>query len=98
MTAAWSNSNRRAELPPNWSSIRRRILDRDGHRCTWTEHGHRCTETTRLEVDHAGDPNDHTDDNLRTLCHPHHSRHTAAQSAAGRTPTRRPPERHPGLR
>jgi 5-methylcytosine-specific restriction protein A len=99
---SWDDSRRRSELPANWSTeIVPRIKKRDGNRCTWiTRNGHRCAETTHLEVDHIGDKHDHSDGNLRTLCHYHHKQRTAQQSAAARRPPsqRRPPEKHPGLR
>jgi hypothetical protein len=64
--------------------------------------GSRCTETTELEVDHIGDPHDHSDENLEVLCSWHHKRKTAGESARARR--RKPPERrgrpaeaHPGL-
>lgn len=94
---SWSTGR---HLPPDWPRIRERIKQRDGHRCTATlRDGSRCRERTRLEVDHIGDPNDHNDNNLRTLCHWHHAKRTAQQSAAARRPVtqRRPPEAHPGM-
>lgn len=97
----WDGSTRRSQLPPDWATIRNRILDRDGHRCTATRRdGQRCTERTRLEVDHIDNPHDHDEANLRTLCHWHHAQRTALQAQAARTPPtqRRPPEPHPGLR
>lgn len=85
-------------MPSNWQAITRRVRARDGHRCTWIRADDtRCTETTRLEVDHIGDPNDHTLPNLRTLCHWHHARRTAAQAAAART-DRRACGTHPNLK
>lgn len=59
----WASSNRRAELPPDWASTKRRIKKRDGHRCV------KCGSTQQLEVDHINDPHDHHDANLQTLCH-----------------------------
>jgi len=88
---------RTAPLPPGWDRIRDRILDRDRH-CLWPDDG--TPHGGRLEVDHIGDPNDHSDGNLRTLCHDHHKRRTAAQggrAAQRRAHTRRRPrDRHPG--
>jgi 5-methylcytosine-specific restriction protein A len=95
----WDTSNRRAELPPGWSTtIVPRIKQRDGNRCTWIEHGQRCTAPAD-EVDHIGDRHNHDDTNLRSLCHHHHNRHTQAQAAAGRARNsrRRPSPPHPGL-
>jgi len=94
---AWTSQGR--DLPPNWQAIRRRILHRDGHRCTWTQNdGTRCPQTTRLEVDHINDPHNHDPANLRTLCHWHHAKRTAAQSAAAKQTNRKPQAaKHPGL-
>ncbi|MFG2618042.1 HNH endonuclease [Streptomyces sp. NPDC048507] len=94
---------RTAPLPADWATdIRPPILERDGHQCTWTRaDGTRCTETTQLEVDHLGDPDDHRPHMLRTLCRHHHRRRTAIQAneAQGPRPSRaRPAEQHPGLR
>lgn len=92
---AWARQGR--NLPANWQAIRRHILDRDQHRCTATQaDGTRCRETTRLEVDHIDDPDNHTPANLRTLCHWHHAHRTAQQSAAAKQ-ARRPAPKHPGL-
>lgn len=101
---AWSPRGR--DLPANWPAIRQRVLKRDGHRCTATMNdGTRCVETERLEVDHIYDNGNHADSNLRTLCHWHHARHTAAQSHAAAKARRaqisrrfRRTEQHPGLR
>lgn len=93
---AWEGSNRRAELPPDWPAIRKRILDRDSYRCRWIQDGKRCTERA-TDVDHRGDKHNHDDDNLRALCAPHHRRRTGQQAAAARPSIRRPAERHPGL-
>jgi hypothetical protein len=95
-------SRRTSPLPPGWQTrIRPPVLERDGHRCTWIEEdGTRCTATDALEVDHIGDPNDHTPGNLRTLCRYHHRKRTALQARSARgeaPPRRRPPEAHPGL-
>lgn len=94
---AWTSTGR--DLPGDWKTRTRQVKDRDGWRCTWTTDGQRCTETTRLEVDHIGNPNNHHLDNLRTLCHYHHAKRTALQAAAARKlpPRNRTPEPHPGL-
>ena len=93
---AWTTGRR---LPTTWPAIRRRILARDGHQCTWTQaDGSRCPETTRLEVDHIDDPHNHDPANLRTLCHWHHARVTAAQFHHAKQTNRKPPAaKHPGL-
>lgn len=90
---------RKSPLPPGWKQTRTLVLTRDGHQCTWTEDGQRCPITTTLEVDHIGDPDDHTLANLRTLCGPHHHRRTGYQAyaASNQALRRRPARRHPGL-
>lgn len=79
----WESSNRRAELPPDWEKRKRRVKRRDGNRCVI------CGSSDRLEVDHIDDPDDHSDENLQTLCHRHHMQKTQREAAAGR---RRPAE------
>lgn len=89
-------------LPKGWRRIRQQVLDRDGHQCTVVVNGVRCPETTDLEVDHLGNPDDHDLDNLATKCHSHHASKTGHQAAAARWSrvramrerTQRP---HPGL-
>jgi len=57
-----------------WRQIRKRILSRDGYRCTWTEDGERCEETGNLHVDHIVPVKHGGDDrpeNLRVLCQYH---------------------------
>lgn len=95
MSGRWATSQRRQQLPPDWPTIRQRILERDHHRCT------RCASTHRLEIHHQGAGDDHRDEMLVTLCHRCHATETAKQAAAARQPrpsAKRPAERHPGLR
>ena len=106
MGSTWKRdptSWRTTPRPTGWKKTRQRILERDGHRCTWDNAGHRCTERA-TDVDHIGAPDDHSDDNLRSLCGPHHDHRTAHQAAAASRTARasrpgrlRAPERHPGL-
>ena len=93
-TPPWATSQRRTQLPTNWATIRRTILNRDEHRCT------RCSSDQRLEVHHIGDRNDHSHANLTTLCHPCHQTETQAEAQAARQArsARRPAAPHPGLR
>lgn len=62
--------------------------------------GNRCTARA-TDVDHIGDPDDHTDTKLRSLCSWHHGRRSSRQgnTARGRLRARLtdPPARHPGL-
>lgn len=57
-----------------WRRTRKRILARDGHRCTEIVNGVRCTATTNLHVDHV-QPKAHgggdEDENLATRCETH---------------------------
>lgn len=94
-------SRRTTPLPPGWQTrIRPPVLERDGHRCTWIEEdSSRCTAKA-TDVDHIGDPTDHSLGNLRSLCGYHHRKRTALQARAARgeaPPRRRPAEPHPGL-
>jgi hypothetical protein len=106
---------RTAPLPKDWPTTRRRILGRDDRHCTWIEtlpdgghplapgaadHPHRCALGAN-QVDHIGDPDDHSDANLRALCAWHHGHRTALQGNAAHPPgptLRRESEPHPGLR
>ena len=99
---AWQGNPRTTTT--TWRRTRLRVLARDGHQCTWVEDGERCTATAD-EVDHIvphsqGGTDD--DDNLRSLCGPHHDRKTAAEGVAARARVaamrRRPTRTHPGAR
>jgi 5-methylcytosine-specific restriction endonuclease McrA len=100
----WAGSDRRHDLPPNWPSIRRRILRRDGHRCVVRDpYGKRCSEPA-TDVDHIRPGNDHSDSNLRSVCEWHHDRKSAREGAAARAANWRRNDRkyrrseiHPGL-
>lgn len=99
---AWSSeSGRTTPLPADWPTLRRAALDRDGHRCTWVEHGQRCAAPA-TDVDHTGDPDDHRLAMLRSLCSPHHDARTAGQGVAERARLRalrrRPATAHPAYR
>lgn len=101
---AWTGkSDRRTQLPPDWKTIRAKIIDAAGGRCQAIEEatGQRCT-LAAVEVDHIGSPNDHRPGNLRALCSPHHAEHTSAQAAAARAQLRKkltpPVGKHPGLK
>lgn len=93
----WTTPGSR-RLPPDWKKRVKATRERDGHRCVAIlTNGTRCPATTNLECDHIGDPDDHSLDNLRTLCVDHHRIHTHAQSRAARPRRQRPPTKHPGL-
>jgi 5-methylcytosine-specific restriction protein A len=97
VSGGWADSNRRAELPPNWPALRAACAKRAGGRCQWRlKSGARCPRPG-TDADHYGDKDDHT--KLRWLCDAHHKLHTAAQArlakAVRKAATRRPEERHP---
>lgn len=101
---AWAGSERASQLPSNWKAIREKVFKRDGYRCKWKNvYGERCPSDAE-ECDHIGSNSDHSMENLRALCHYHHSLHTAEQSAVSRARKRarvrnkfRRAETHPGL-
>lgn len=101
MSGGWAGSDRRARLPSDWRAIVARILARDGHKCrAILDAGTRCNAPAN-QVDHIVRGDDHSDGNLQALCAWHHGKKSAAEGVAGRrTPptSRRPAERHPGLK
>lgn len=114
MSGGWQGSNRKATLPNGWPRTRRRILKRDGYCCTWQDDERLVygmgrwvmgipdpCDAPATDVDHIGDPNDHSDANLRSLCSPHHDKRSSAQGNAARwakaIPRARPQPQHPGL-
>ncbi|TQF03921.1 HNH endonuclease [Kitasatospora acidiphila] len=99
MGSHWQGSNRRSELPSDWSSRRQAVLARDGYQCTWIEStSQRCTEKA-TDVDHIIPGGSHEPANLRALCSWHHSRKSSAEGNAARLrlSMKRPKPRHPGL-
>lgn len=81
---AWEGSDRRERLPANWPSTRRRILRRDGHRCTHTDiYGARCPQPA-TDVDHLVAGDDHRDLNLGSKCAYHHGKKSGAEGGAAR--------------
>lgn len=114
MSGGWAGSERLSRLPANWPQLRERIRKRDGYRCTWI-HGnpdglprsaadldgpHRCTGPA-AEVDHINRHAGDDEDNLRSLCTPHHAAKSAAEGVEARRAIAaqryRPREQHPGL-
>lgn len=95
--SAWQGSTRRSRLPDDWPQRRVRVLQRDRYTCRACG-GERCGNRD-LEVDHTDRNAGDGYDNLQTLgADPCHREKTQREALAARTPTRRPAERHPGLR
>ena len=92
------DSGRTEPLPPDWHHLRRKQLNADGGRCTYTspDTGLRCTARA-TDVHHYGNADDH--DKLTSLCSWHHNKITGKQGATStrRPRERRPPEQHPGI-
>ena len=89
----------------DWPHIRLLILHRDGHTCTWVTNGVRCpaTATTVDRIIPLMDGGTEDENNLRSLCPPHHQAKSSAEGgrAARRTSKyrgKRPPEPHPGIK
>lgn len=99
MTGKWrgrSATDRASELPPDWALIRAEILDRDNHRCVWElPSGGRCPNQA-TDVDHINSKWDHSPENLRSLCGPHHDKRTAFQGAREAAAQRALPPRRRG--
>ncbi|WVX88057.1 HNH endonuclease [Arthrobacter phage TforTroy] len=97
---AWDTSNRKAELPADWTTRRVRVLRRDSYKCQARDsRGIKCGEWAN-QVDHIEPGDDHSYENLQSLCRWHHARKSSAEGAAARRPRprqRREPEPHPGM-
>lgn len=93
---------RRKQLPSNWGAIRKRVLERDGYRCTHITPSAntapvngvvfgiipmRCTERA-TEVHHINGPTDHRLESLRAICSYHHNLETQAEAAEARDKAR----------
>lgn len=96
----WQGSTRRQRLPSNWSVLRKRVLTRDGYRCQWTTDLGVCGSYA-TDVDHVINGDDHSENNLRSLCSYHHRIKSAKEGNGSarrvRVTIRRPRGKHPGL-
>lgn len=88
----WSSSNRRAQLPNNWRTLRAWVLQRDNRVC---QIGGPDCSTWANEVDHIQPGDNHHPNNLQAVCHRCHATKTHAESMTW-PPRNRPPEPHPG--
>ncbi len=94
---AWDGSQRKSQLPDDWSHRRMAVLRRDGYQCQWRTDGVRCGRPAS-DVDHIKRGDDHSHGNLQSLCSWHHDRKSSAEGAAARKPKRSmylPAEVHP---
>lgn len=89
----------RVPLPRDWQTVLvPTVLARD-KRCMWPTDPHDACDGP-LEVDHIGNPNVHTLDNLRALCEHHHLKRTRTQGLLTQGHTVRSLRgkgKHPGL-
>jgi 5-methylcytosine-specific restriction endonuclease McrA len=94
---AW-DTDRKARLPSDWKRRRVKVLRRDGYSCQAIEQGRRCGAPAN-QVDHVIAGDDHSLDNLQSLCASHHAKKSSQEGVAARAkyPNKRPPESHPGL-
>lgn len=79
----WEGQRRKQELPADWPALRRLVKARAGGMCE-----HPGCPLPGTDCDHIGHHHDHTPDNLRWLCRPHHNDHTQAQAQAARAAIR----------
>jgi 5-methylcytosine-specific restriction enzyme A len=105
--AGWANDGRRkSQLPKNWQQIRLKVLERDGYRCRGILPDGRGTVCGRYanQCDHIDQSrgDDHTLDNLQSLCASCHARKWGKEGAANtpqvKYPMNRKPGLHPGLK
>lgn len=97
---AWEGSTRRQRLPPNWPDLVAFTRTRANGRCQAIMRDNtRCVEPG-TDCDHIKPGDNHAPHNLQWLCDWHHARktaHEANQAKRFRT-SKRPPEKHPGLK
>lgn len=98
---AWEGSTRRERLPATWASLRRYVLNRDGHRCQLQ---YDCCVQVATDVDHMqASTDDHDPARLQAACAPCHRRKSSGEggTSAGarrRAMTQRVAEPHPAYR
>ena len=100
----WNGSNRRERLPSDWEKRRQRRLEADGFQCRHVDdYGDRCLEPAD-DVDHIVPSDDHSHENLQSLCGWHHDKKSGAEGARARAAVRRRHDKkfrrtegHPGL-
>jgi 5-methylcytosine-specific restriction protein A len=95
MPGGWTDSTRRAELPPDWfTHIRPRILKRDPVCAV-------CRSRPSAQVDHIRRGHDHRDSNLQGICDSCHKDKSSREGVDARREIRsarwRPRPTHPGI-
>ncbi|WP_415940427.1 HNH endonuclease [Streptomyces sp. 039-1] len=88
---AWSSSDRRSELPPNWPAIRARVKRRDRGVCQGVLSEGALCGAPGTDVDHIRPGGDHSLGNLQLLCRWCHKRKTQRESHEARAVKRKPP-------
>lgn len=73
------NTDRRARLPVNWDSIRRRVFAVKGDKCVWRIYDGTLCGKPANQVDHIKAGDDHSISNLQPLCQEHHARKSARE-------------------
>lgn len=97
MSGGWKGSDRKSRLPSNWTTIRRKVLDRDPI-CKI------CGVRPSSHCDHIEAKTDtHAEDRLQGVCAECHGQKSSregndAQRNNPRPGRKRPEEDHPGLR
>jgi 5-methylcytosine-specific restriction endonuclease McrA len=97
---AWKDGHeRQSRLPKNWQTLRRRVLHRDKEICQGRKRDGSACLARANHVDHIERGDNHSLDNLQSLCADCHARKTSreANEVRAQLPNKRPPERHPGL-
>ncbi|WP_230671010.1 HNH endonuclease [Rathayibacter sp. Leaf248] len=103
MPTGWRGSTRKQTLPPDWPTIRRHVLERDGHRCQHIRYDTgRICGAHATDCDHLEDRTDHRPENLAAKCSHHHDEKTNreagyASGAARRAKRDAAQPQHPGL-
>lgn len=101
----WNGSNRRDRLPANWPKLRMQRLEHDHFECQWENpYGEKTCPEPATEVDHKNRGDDHSFDNLQSLCEYHHGQKSGKEGAEAARARRqkidrkfRRTEEHPGL-
>lgn len=100
----WRNSTRRDRLPPDWPARRKKRLRKDQYRCQWKLDSGLTCGAYATDVDHIRPGDDHSPENLRSLCSEHHQIKSSSEGGQARAAKQREidqrfrrTEEHPGL-